>query len=638
MKKKLLLFLSIIVMLIAFPVPTSAEPVCTKDDYCDSILIISEQKADIPFTGDSSWMNIAGQLFDVEVQYSDGLDYAIDPDPVLIYACSTDGQTFDNCAKEPFVNVGVYTVRVTAAQDEEFNYLESYADSTLTITDAAGVDPDGLAVVYHNDLADSGTAVEDSSVYAFGDEVIILSNLGLDETGTPNPLTKAGYTFNSWNSAADLSGESYSFGDQINITLDLDLYPEWKAIAADGSIAESPIIIAPAAEEALPAAVSDPANQPSDAKSVAVNDKFQIGDGWFTANDSVLVEQSAQDDAPQAKTLEVGMINDFTVGKDWYVAGEVLFKYPENTPAVQQPEPEESADLAVVDKGVAEMPTADPEIPVAIIEAEPAEERTAPTMQVTDSATLDVLPLPTYEIFAEESPAELPLTEEVIEEPVAKLADPQIADPKGLDEDMTVLQVQEPIVAEQPLAEPLIAPQNRMSDLEFSSDNRMPETGFSTQRLTSLRDQPASLAYTNLHLQLDMPVLGIKTDIVSVPDQENGWAVEWLRDNAGLLEGSALPGEGVSYIAAHNHLNALETGPFVFISTLNVNDRIFVHNAENELIEFSVVANALYEPQDFALVQEKADAYKNALVLITCENEATDGSYLNRRVIFAEQL
>ena len=166
----------------------------------------------------------------------------------------------------------------------------------------------------------------------------------------------------------------------------------------------------------------------------------------------------------------------------------------------------------------------------------------------------------------------------------------------------------------------------------------MPETGFSTQSLTSLRDQPASLAYTNLNLQLDIPVMGIQTDIVSVPDQENGWAVEWLGNNAGLLEGSALPGEGVSSIAAHNHLYALETGPFIFISTLNVNDRIFVHNAENELIEFSVVANALYEPQDFALVQQKADAYKNTLVLITCENEATDGSYLNRRVIFAEQL
>ena len=64
----------------------------------------------------------------------------------------------------------------------------------------------------------------------------------------------------------------------------------------------------------------------------------------------------------------------------------------------------------------------------------------------------------------------------------------------------------------------------------------------------------------------------------------NGWG------SRGFVGRQRSPGEGISYIAAHNHLNAEEAGPFLFIRDLKENDRIFIRNANGDLMEFSVFA------------------------------------------------
>ncbi|NMB94719.1 MAG: DUF11 domain-containing protein [Flexilinea flocculi] len=167
---------------------------------------------------------------------------------------------------------------------------------------------------------------------------------------------------------------------------------------------------------------------------------------------------------------------------------------------------------------------------------------------------------------------------------------------------------------------------------------KIPMTGFSTRNMTLLREQPAAMAYGTLGIDLELPILNVMTELVTVPEDETSWAVDWLGDRAGLLQGSALPGRGTSYIAAHNHLNNLEAGPFLFINELVENDRIFVRDSTGNLLIFSVYANELYEPDEFNRMQEKAAEFENSLVLITCENEAADGGYLNRRIVFARPL
>lgn len=167
---------------------------------------------------------------------------------------------------------------------------------------------------------------------------------------------------------------------------------------------------------------------------------------------------------------------------------------------------------------------------------------------------------------------------------------------------------------------------------------KIPMTGFSAKRLIAVREQPAALKYNTLGIQIEVPVLDVTTEVVEVPEEEDSWAVEWLGNRAGLLSGSALPGEGTSYVAAHNHLNNMEIGPFLFIKDLAQNDRIFVRNNNGKLLEFSVYSNELFGPDDFYLVQQKADEFENSLVLITCENEAEEGGYLDRRIVFAKQV
>ena len=167
---------------------------------------------------------------------------------------------------------------------------------------------------------------------------------------------------------------------------------------------------------------------------------------------------------------------------------------------------------------------------------------------------------------------------------------------------------------------------------------KIPMTGFSAKRLTAVREQPSALKYNTLGIQIEVPILDVTTEVVEVPEEEGSWAVEWLGSRAGLLSGSALPGEGTSYVAAHNHLNNMEIGPFLFIKDLAQNDRIFVRNNNGKLLEFSVYDNELFGPDDFYLVQQKAEEFENTLVLITCENEAEEGGYIDRRIVFAKRV
>ena len=64
-----------------------------------------------------------------------------------------------------------------------------------------------------------------------------------------------------------------------------------------------------------------------------------------------------------------------------------------------------------------------------------------------------------------------------------------------------------------------------------------------------------------------IPSLSVETELVTVPLNGDTWTIEWLGDCGGILEGSALPGEGYSFIAAHNTLNDTEFGPFAMISS-----------------------------------------------------------------------
>lgn len=162
----------------------------------------------------------------------------------------------------------------------------------------------------------------------------------------------------------------------------------------------------------------------------------------------------------------------------------------------------------------------------------------------------------------------------------------------------------------------------------------LPATGFSSRFVTELREQPLSLTYGTTGMLLQIPELEVSEMILTIPNEAGVYAIDWLDRNVGMLVESSLPGSGVTVLTGHNHLNTMEAGPFLFIGELQKDDRVFITNRENELYAYKVYGNYKIAADDFAAIA--GDVHEHTLILITCEDEAAEGGYLNRRVIFAD--
>ena len=107
----------------------------------------------------------------------------------------------------------------------------------------------------------------------------------------------------------------------------------------------------------------------------------------------------------------------------------------------------------------------------------------------------------------------------------------------------------------------------------------LPDTGFAPGKVTRLPEQPLNKAYSNLDgLVLEIPGLGVVTDIVTVPLLAGDWDVTWLGENAGYLIGSAYPTwNGNTVITAHNWSAFNQPGPFKNLQQLGYGDQIKIH-------------------------------------------------------------
>lgn len=186
----------------------------------------------------------------------------------------------------------------------------------------------------------------------------------------------------------------------------------------------------------------------------------------------------------------------------------------------------------------------------------------------------------------------------------------------------------------------------RITEITLSDEDKLaaaqaieslPATGFSAVRGTALSERPAAAAYRDTGgLRIQIPSLSVSAELRGVPYADGKWAVEWLGGDAGLLDNGVLPGEGTAVIAAHNHINDMSAGPFLFISTLENNDRIFVTDDDGLMLMYRVYANELVTPDAADVVYDRA--IPGSLVLVTCENEMVEGGYAHRRLVFAEPL
>ena len=172
----------------------------------------------------------------------------------------------------------------------------------------------------------------------------------------------------------------------------------------------------------------------------------------------------------------------------------------------------------------------------------------------------------------------------------------------------------------------------------FLLEDELPATGITGGSAVPLSGKPAALNYRPLGMELQIPTLGLSSEIVTVTPENGKYPIDWLGEQTGWLEGSARPGEGNSVLAAHNTLNAEEFGPFALISTMREGDRFSLLGKDGRLMMFEVYANQKIGAGDRKALEETAAAFENTLTLLTCEDERVEGGYASRRIVAARKL
>ena len=181
---------------------------------------------------------------------------------------------------------------------------------------------------------------------------------------------------------------------------------------------------------------------------------------------------------------------------------------------------------------------------------------------------------------------------------------------------------------------PALLPLKFFSDI--SNMVPLPATGITTAAGFSRLQKPASVKYEPVAMELQIPSLGVTSEIVYVEFGDNSYPLEWLGMDTGLLEGTSLPGEGFSVLAAHNTLDAETAGPFALISTMNVGDHIFIRKHNNRLLIFEIYANEKINEFDYETLYKTGFQYDGTVALLTCEDERAEGGYASRRIVVAK--
>jgi LPXTG-site transpeptidase (sortase) family protein len=164
----------------------------------------------------------------------------------------------------------------------------------------------------------------------------------------------------------------------------------------------------------------------------------------------------------------------------------------------------------------------------------------------------------------------------------------------------------------------------------------LPATGFAPDITSIVPPQPEGLAYrqyTAAALSLEIPSLGIKQDIVGVPEDQNSWNVSWLDQNVGYLDGTAFPTwNGNSVLTGHVYLSNGLPGPFVNLSKLAWGDQIIVH-AFGQAFTYEVRSVNTITPDDVSVLGHKDKPW---ITLITCkEYDPATGKYKARTAVQA---
>ncbi len=152
--------------------------------------------------------------------------------------------------------------------------------------------------------------------------------------------------------------------------------------------------------------------------------------------------------------------------------------------------------------------------------------------------------------------------------------------------------------------------------------------------VTTFIEQPATKAYTETVMMLNIPSLGVSMPIVGVPQSENSWDVTWLGSNAGYLAGSAFPTwAGNTVITGHVWDAYNLPGPFAKLKSLRYGDQFTIH-AFGMTYTYEVRENTIVLPSRVNKIFQHEEY--DWVTLVTCKfYNPFSGGYLFRRAIRA---
>jgi LPXTG-site transpeptidase (sortase) family protein len=171
------------------------------------------------------------------------------------------------------------------------------------------------------------------------------------------------------------------------------------------------------------------------------------------------------------------------------------------------------------------------------------------------------------------------------------------------------------------------------ADSVAATVDSLPDTGFVPGGATQLASQPSELAYAATTFMLNIPKLGVELPIVGVPLVDGEWAVDWLGQQAGFLEGTAFPtNPGNTVITSHVWNASNLAGPFARLSELQHGDRFSI-DAYGYSYTYEVRTNRLVSPGSTSVLAHQDYDW---VTLLTCDSfHEGSGSYLYRRAVQA---
>jgi LPXTG-site transpeptidase (sortase) family protein len=169
------------------------------------------------------------------------------------------------------------------------------------------------------------------------------------------------------------------------------------------------------------------------------------------------------------------------------------------------------------------------------------------------------------------------------------------------------------------------------SDVEATS---LPASGFTPGGTSILPLMPAGLYDEMQSMTLEIPTLGVRSDIVGINSIGGKWDVTWLGERLGYLEESAFPTwNGNSVITGHVFDAQGKPGPFSQLHTLKYGDRVtitsFGQKYTYEVREILTVA-----PDDIKAAFKHRD--NSWVTLVTCKGfDQKSNTYQSRVLVRA---